>query len=399
MSYQRMKKRELELKAEVARMLAAAEAADAQEDETFGKDKRGDEMPDWAGDKAKRLAKIQEAMAALEADAKLAAEEERRIEAEKEKQRDAEGRKKPGKPAAPPSDEPDPKAQRNFTDPESRIMKSKDGFVQAYNAQAAVDADAQIIVAHELTQCGSDQGQLVPLVAAIENNLGRKPEQASADSGYCSEANLEALVARGIDGYVAPGRAKHPTAANGKVGGPLTQLMRKKIDDGGFETPYRLRKQVVEPVFGQIKQARGFRQFLLRGVEKVRAEWAMICTAHNLVKLFTLGKGRLSRRPRQMPGRDAYLDGLLDLALFVDAQHQRLVRRIEIEPDHVRDLGGEVLVARHLERLDLMRLQSMRSPNALGRCWATGRPPPPGGARSSGSRSAASHAASYAPPD
>src|SRR5712675_1405990 len=287
MSYERMKKREAELQAEVARMLAAAEAADTQEDETFGKDKRGDELPDWVGDKAKRLAKIQQAMAALEADAKLAAEEERRIEAEKEQQRQAEGRKKPGKPAA-PSDEPNPKAQRNFTDPESRIMKSKDGFVQAYNAQAAVDAGAQIIVAHELTQCGNDQGQLVPLIEAIENNLGRKPEQASADSGYCSEANLEALEAHGIDGYVAPGRAKHPTAANGKIGGPLTQQMRKKIDDGGFETPYRLRKQVVEPVFGQIKQARGFRQFLLRGVDKVRAEWAMICTAHNLLKLFTL---------------------------------------------------------------------------------------------------------------
>src|SRR5712671_4543743 len=113
-----------------------------------------------------------------------AAEEERRIEAEKEQQRQAEGRKKPGKPAAPPSEEPDPKSQRNFTDPESRIMKSKDGFVQAYNAQAAVDAGAQIIVAHELTQCGSDQGQLVPLIEAIENNLGRQPEQASADSGY-----------------------------------------------------------------------------------------------------------------------------------------------------------------------------------------------------------------------
>src|SRR6266436_6704182 len=173
------------------------------------------------------------------------------------------------------------KSQRNFTDPESRIMKSKDGFVQAYNAQAAVDAGAQIIVAHDLTQCGNDQGQLVPLIEAIENNLGCKPEQASADSGYCSESNLEALEAHGVDGYVAPGRAKHPTAANGKIGGPLTQRMRKKIDDGGFETPYRLRKQVVEPVFGQIKQARGFRQFLLRGVEKVRAEWAMICTAHN----------------------------------------------------------------------------------------------------------------------
>ena len=200
----------------------------------------------------------------------------------------AEGRKKPGKPAAPPSDQPDPKSQRNFTDPESRIMKSKDGFVQAYNAQAAVDAGAQIIVAHELTQCGNDQGQLMPLIEATENNLGRKPEQASADSGYCSEANLEALEAHGIDGYVAPGRAKHPTAANGKIGGPLTQRMRKKIADGGFKTPYRLRKQVVEPVFGQIKQARGFRQFLLRGVEKVRAEWAMICTTHNLLKLFTL---------------------------------------------------------------------------------------------------------------
>src|SRR6476660_8939504 len=109
--------------------------------------------------------------------------------------------KMPGKPAAPPPDQPDPKSQRNFTDPESRIMKSKDGFVQAYNAQAAVDAGAQIIVAHELTQCGSDQGQLVPLVEAIENNLGRKPEQTSADAGYCSEANLEALEAHG-DGYV-----------------------------------------------------------------------------------------------------------------------------------------------------------------------------------------------------
>ncbi|WP_166294098.1 IS1182 family transposase [Bradyrhizobium sp. 2S1] len=285
MSYERMKKREAELKAEVARMLAAAEAADASEDETFG---NSDELPDWTVDKQKRLAKIQQAMAALEADAKLAAEEERRIEAEKEQQRQAEGRKKPGKPAALPSEEPNPKAQRNFTDPESRIMKSKDGFVQAYNPQAAVDAHAQIIVAQELTQHGSDQGQLVPLIEAIESNLGRKPRQASADSGYCSEANLEALDTRSIDGYVAPGRAKHPTVANGKVGGPLTQAMRKKIDDGGFETPYRLRKQVVEPVFGQIKQARGFRQFLLRGIEKVRAEWTMICTVHNLLKLFNL---------------------------------------------------------------------------------------------------------------
>ena len=114
--------------------------------------------------------------------------------------------------------------------------------------------------------------------------------RAIAQHSVRSEPNLKTLIARGIDGYVAPGRAQHPTAANGKVGGPLTQLMRKKIDDGGFETPYRLRKQVVESVFGQIKQTRGFRQFLLRGVKKVRAEWAMICTTHNLLKLFTFAK-------------------------------------------------------------------------------------------------------------
>ena len=284
MSYARMKQREAELQAEVDKWLAAAEAADAEEDKLHGA-KRGDELPKWVADKQKRIAKIREAKAALEAEAKAAAEDERRIEAEKQAQRDAEGRKKPGKPAAPPSDEPDPKAQRNFTDPESRIMKTKDGYIQGYNAQVAVDGTAQIIVAHGLNANSSDQGQLVPLVDGIEVNLDRKPGQASADSGYLSEANLAALAVREIDGYIATGRAKHPTVENGKAGGPLTQAMRKKIAAGGFDTPYRLRKQIVEAVFGQIKQGRCFRQFLLRGVANVRAEWAMICTAHNLIKL------------------------------------------------------------------------------------------------------------------
>ena len=147
-------------------------------------------------------------MAALEAEARLAAEEERRIEAEKEQQRQAEGRKKPGKPAAPPSEEPNPKAQRNFTDPESRIMKSKDGFVQAYNAQAAVDAGTQVIVAHELTQCGNDQGQLVPLVEAIENNLGRKPAQASRTSATAAKPiskRSKHTVSTAMSRPVAPG--------------------------------------------------------------------------------------------------------------------------------------------------------------------------------------------------
>ena len=284
MSYARMKQRDAELQGEVDRWLKAAEAADAEEDKLHG-DKRGDELPKWVADKQKRIEKIRAAQAELEAEAKAAADEERRVRAEAEEKRKAEGRKKNGKTPEPPSDEPDPKAQRNFTDPESRILKTKDGYVQGYNAQAAVDGHAQIIVAHELTPSMSDQGQLVPLLDGIEANMGCKPQQASADSGYLSEANLAALEARGIDGYVATGRAKHPTADTGRAGGPKTQAMRKKIADGGFETPYRLRKQIVEAVFGQIKQGRGFRQFLLRGVAKVRAEWAMICTAHNLVKL------------------------------------------------------------------------------------------------------------------
>ena len=286
MSYDRMKKRDLELQEEVRRRLVAAEAADAAEDAEFGRDKRGDELPDWVADKEKRIAKIRAAQAELEAEAKAMAEEERRRRAEADAKREAEGRKRPGKEPAPVSEEPDPKAQKNFTDPESRIMKSKDGYVQAYNAQAAVDATAQIIVEHGLTQNASDQGQLVPMLDGIEKNLGRKPAQASADTGYCSEANIAAVDERKVDGYLAPGRAKHPSKDNGKTGGPLTQAMRKKFDDGGFDTPYRLRKQVVEPVFGQIKQARGFRQFLLRGVQKVRSEWALVCTAHNLCKLF-----------------------------------------------------------------------------------------------------------------
>lgn len=284
MSYARMQKREAELKAEVDGWLAAAEAADAEEDKLHG-DKRGDEMPDWVADKEKRLAKIREAKAALEAEAEAAAEEERRIEAEKEKQRQAGGRKRCGKKPRPPSAEPDAKAQRNFTDPESRILKTKDGFIQGYNAQAAVDGTAQVIVAHGLTPSTSDQDQLVALVDGIEKNLGRKPAEASADAGYCSEANLAAFDARGIKAYVATGRAKHPADAKRRVGGELTQAMRRKLKRAGWRSRYRLRKQIVEPVFGQIKQARGFRQFLLRGVEKVRAEWAMICTAHNLTKL------------------------------------------------------------------------------------------------------------------
>jgi hypothetical protein len=245
-------------------------------------------MPAWVADKEKRLERIRAAKAALEAEAKGAAEAERRRRAEVEEKRVAEGHKKNGRAPAPPSPEPDGKAQRNFTDPDSRILLTKDGYIQGYNAQAAVDAAAQIIVAHDLTPNMSDQDQLAPLIDAIKNNLGRQPKEASADAGYCSEANLAALATRGIGAYLATGRAKHPAHAKRNSTGPLTQAMRQKLKRAGRRSRYRLRKQIVEPVFGQIKQARGFRQFLLRGIEKVKAEWALVCIAHNLTKLTRL---------------------------------------------------------------------------------------------------------------
>jgi transposase len=283
MSYERMGNRAAELEAEVAKWMSTAEAADAEEDKAFGRDKSGEAMPDWVADKKKRAEKIRAAKAELEAEAKAAVAAKARAEAEAEERRQAESRKKPGRPAAPPSDEPDPKAQKNFTDPESRIMKTKDGFIQGYNAQAAVDATAQVIVAHGLDAKQGDHHHVTPIAEAIEANLGRKPAQLSADAGYCSDANLAALEERGVDAYIAPGRAKHASAGEG--GGARVAAMREKIKAGGHASPYRLRKQLPEPVFGQIKQARGFRQFLLRGVEKVAPEWGLVCLAHNILKL------------------------------------------------------------------------------------------------------------------
>jgi transposase len=292
MSYAHMKKREAELKAEVDRWLEAAEAADQEEDKLYG-ERRGDELPDWVADKHKRLEKIGQAKAELEAEARAAAEAESKARAAAEDRRKAEGRPRTGKPAAPPKAEPDGKAQRSFTDPESRILKTRDGFIQGYNAQAAVDGKVQIIVAQTLTNSSSDQAQLAPLLDGIKANLGRNPAEVSADAGYCSDANLRTVKRRRIEGYIATGRQKHGTrSATAKKpaapGSPIA-TMATKLKRAGYRSRYRLRKQIVEPVFGQIKQARGFRQFLLRGIDKVKAEWAIICTAHNLNKLASFG--------------------------------------------------------------------------------------------------------------
>jgi IS5 family transposase len=281
MSYDRMVKAESEFADVVKGWLDQAEITDLGEDFRF-RTRQGDEMPAWVANKAERMKKIREAKAALEQEAIEKAKEEQENSKKKAKEKDDDE-----DPPEPPS--PEPKAQRNFTDPESRIMPTKNGFEQCFNAQAGVDAKAQVIVACDVVNTNADCPQLLGMVDQIRVNLGRKPTVCSADAGFCSEANLEGLAARRIRAYIATGRQKHGSKAathskNGKPGS-LVAAMRDKLKRGGWRSPYRLRKQVVEPVFGQIKQAMGFRQFLLRGLAKVKAEWQLVCLAHNLLKL------------------------------------------------------------------------------------------------------------------
>ena len=213
MSYGRMKKAEAELAAEVHRWLSQAAQTDKAEDRQHGAATRGDEMPDWVANKEQRLAKIRAAKAALEAEARLKAQATLKQKDDGQDPSGDGGKAKPGRKSKPAATEPHDKAQRNFTDPDSRVMPTKSGFIQGYNAQATVDSAHQIIVAHTLTNSSSDQGQLVPLLDQIKANLGTKPEEASADAGYCSHANLLALSRRRIKAYIATGRQKHGAKA------------------------------------------------------------------------------------------------------------------------------------------------------------------------------------------
>ena len=284
MSYRHMTQQEPKLAAEVQGWLEQAEAADAAEDAEHGPARRGDEPPAWMADKERRLAKIRAAKAQLEAEAKAGAAALDPDGPGPSSGMQERGARK-GQPAATPPD----KAQRNFTDPDSRIMPSGGGFIAGYNGQIAVDAGHQVIVAHRLVTSPADFAALVPLVDQTRANLGRKPREVSGDTGFASEANLAAMAERRIAAYLSPGRLRHgetdPTAGRALKRKPRMQAMAATIRRAGRRSRYRLRKQVVEPVFGQIKQARGFRQLLLRSLDKVRAEWAMVCTVHNLLKL------------------------------------------------------------------------------------------------------------------
>lgn len=279
MSYERMCSEEKRLEAEVAGWMSLAQEVDDEEDEMFGADSSGDETPDWMKSKATRLAKIREAKEALEREAKEEAEKGKKgaPAAKNAKQREM---RKTGKPPA--------KMQRNFTDPDSRILRDRQTYVQGFNCQAAVDSEAQVIVSRAVTANQQDTPELLPLLNQLRSNLGKQASEVSADAGYCSEDNLRELSRRRIRAYVATGRHKHGAKAPRQArnwNGKWTQAMATRLKRGGRRSRYRLRKHVVEPVFGQIKECLGFRRFLLRGIENVQSEWSLVCTAHNLRKL------------------------------------------------------------------------------------------------------------------
>lgn len=300
MSYERMGAKEKELEAEVARLLEQAQQVDAAEDAEYGKGRRGDELPAELARRASRLGKIRAAKAALEAAARAqaeqAAEQAREKLAERARREAETGKKVGGRPPQVPDPEtvqPEPTAQRNFTDPESRIMKdgATKGFEQAYNAQAVVDSTAQIIVAAAVTQDANDKQQLQPMLEKVKENCGRLPEKASADAGYFNTEHLTDETLRTVDLYVPPDRQKHgaapePIGAAPAAAASVADQMRQKLKTAAGQAVYKWRKAIVEPVFGQTKEARGFRRFSFRGLTKVAAEWDLIALTHNLLKLW-----------------------------------------------------------------------------------------------------------------
>jgi len=296
MSYERMGETEKKLEDEIRELLAKAERIDAEEDAELGRGRRGDELPKELKRREDRLRKIREAKAALEQEAKdkaaMKAAEAQQQQAAREREQ-AEAGPAPKVPG-PVQAVPDAKAQRNFTDPESRIMPdgaNKGSFMQGYNAQIAVDEQAQVIVAAELTQSANDARQLVPMARAIVENVGKLAETTSADAGYFSREAVAHPALEGTNLLVPPSRQKHGAVPNPGSADPAAsaaQRMRHKLASVEAQALYKMRKAIVEPVFGQIKEVRGLRRVLLRGFAAARAEFLLIALSHNLLKLFRL---------------------------------------------------------------------------------------------------------------
>jgi hypothetical protein len=297
------------LETEIDQLLQRAEQVDAEQDAALGS-RRGDELPAELKRREDRLAKIREAKARLEAEALAKADAQQQRRDQEQAQRDTGGRKRRGKEPAPVNATPEDKAQTNFTDPEAKIMKqSNKGFDYSYNAQAVVDGQEQIIVAAAVTAQANDKQQGVPMAQAALHHLEaagierpQSPEGKpvpipnTADSGYFSEQAVKDLQEMGIDPHIATGRQKHhdketpvvPTPATDKTTAEpsVKEKMQAKLRTATGKLLYAARKHIVEPVFGQIKSARGIRKFLLRGLKKVSAEWQLICLTHNLLKIW-----------------------------------------------------------------------------------------------------------------
>ncbi len=296
MSYGRMKEEEKRLRKEIRGLMSQAEATDAAEDKKHGKNRRGDELPEELARRESRLKKIREARKVLEEQAKAAAEEERKRQEEEEKKRGD----KPGggRKIDPEKAVPDDKAQYNFTDPTTKIMKANNkGFDQCGNAQVAVDRENQVIVAADVTNEPNDKRQFKPMAKQAKRNVGRGRHirKMSSDNGYFSEDNAEWAEKQGLDPHIATGRIKHnekvPESPRGRPPKGLTfkeRMARKLRTKKGRET-YAERKWIVEPIFGFIKRGLGFTQFLLNGIEKMRGEWRLVCMACNLRKLWAFG--------------------------------------------------------------------------------------------------------------
>lgn len=296
MSYGRMDAKITELENQVQQMLSKAEACDQNEDALYGKGTRGNQLPQQLQFRQSRLEKIREAKKVLEAEAQANFKAQRKEYQKKVKAREQRTDRR-GRPPKAPSADPDPKRQYNFTDPDSRLMVdgATKSFQQSYNCQAAVDEEEQIIIASGVTQDTNDKLQVKPVVKKIKANSGnRLPDKMSADAGYFSEDNCKFLASQKIQAYIATEKtnqlSKH-SAPGGRMpkNATLTERMTRKLQTRKGRSIYEKRKQIVEPVFGQIKEVRRFRRFSFRGIKNVAAEWDLICLTHNLLKLYRSG--------------------------------------------------------------------------------------------------------------
>ena len=282
MSYGRMEEEERRLAGEIDALLRSADAADAAEDVELGTAARGDELPAELRRREDRLAAIRAAKARLEA-------AQRSADAARGRQPGQARNPKGGPPYKRAYGEPDERAQSNFTDPESGIMKtSTEGFQQCYNAQAAVDAEHQLLVAADVTANASDQGRLPVLLDQVRERFDTQPESVLADSGYCNERDLADLETRGVDGYVAAGREDKAVTGRDLKKRPATGRMVEKLSAPAGRAVYAERKWLSEAPYGWVKHVLGFRRFSLRGLAKVRGEWDLVCLAVNVKRLHLL---------------------------------------------------------------------------------------------------------------